>query len=196
MKRGISGVRKHIRLIILIALLEWFAIGAGFLLVTKTTNTSTPISTQITECNHMIDSPLFTGQAASYDCAAASGSWVQGTIFTKNTSALAILFTPSNSTVETVYNSTGSHFNILFPVSSAGTFTFRISGPTLSKNVATGFVSVYQVQTSNAEVPTKEHPYRTLGAGILVVTALVSAFVLFDPGKKISGLGRAPGATG
>ena len=195
MKLGMSGVRRHMRLIILIALVEWLAIGGVFVLVTRTTYSRTPVSTQITECNHLINSPLFTGQTASYSCPAASGSWVQGSIVTKNASSLEIQFVPRNGTVETVYNSTGSRFNILFPVSSAGTFTFKIRGPTESKNLATGSFSVSQVQTSSIEVPVKGHPYRTGGAIILVATALVSAIVVLDPGRKIAGLGRARGAS-
>jgi len=195
MKMGMSGVRKHMRLVILIALAEWLAIGAVLILVTRTTYALTPISAQITECNHLIDSPLFTGQTASYVCPAYSGSWVQGTIATKNTSSLAIVFVPRNGTVEMVYNSTGSHFNILFPVASAGTFTFKIRGLTLSGNVATGSMSVSQVQTSNIEIPISGHPYRTGGAIILVATALVASLVILDPGRGITRLGRTPGAT-
>ena len=195
MKLGMSGVRRHMRLIVLIALVEWLAIGAVFVLVTRTTYARTPISTQVTECNHVIDSPLFTGQTASYVCPAVSGSWVQGTVATKNSSSLAIIFVPRNGTVETVYNSTGRNFNILFPVSSAGTFTFKIKGPTSSRNVATGSVSVSQVLSSNVDIPTKGHPYRTIGAVVLVAAAMASAFVLLDPGRRISRLERTKGAT-
>jgi len=194
MKLGLSRVRRHVKLLILLALFEWLAIGAGLVVVTVTTKTSTSVSTQVAECNQVVAAPLFMGQWVSYECTAASGSWAQATIGTKYGAELALLFAPISGGSETVYNSTGSHFNVLIPVFSDGTFTLRIRNMGPSGNVATGSMSVNEIVTSSVLIPSPKHPFRTIAAVILVVAGLGVAFVAFDPGRRLAKLGQTPGA--
>jgi hypothetical protein len=188
MKLDLSRARRHLRLIILVALLEWLAIGVSLALITVTTRTDIAVSSQVVECSHIVAAPLLMGQSVSYDCAVVPGGWAQTSIAAKNNTALTIYFTPENGTKETVYTSTGLHFNALIPGLSAGTFSFRVQNMGASGNVVSGLVSVSQTTKSIAVVPSPKHPYREAGLVVLIVVAIVTAYVLYDPGRRLAGL--------
>ncbi len=183
------------RVIILLALVEWVAIGAALVLVAVSSSTDFPVSTQVTECSHIIASPLFAEESQSYDCAATTGSWAEASITTKYTTSLELAFKPYNGSLENIYNSTGSHFNALIPVFSGGIFYLRLVNLGTSGNAVTGSLSVSQNANSIAIVPSSKHPYRTGGIAVLGGAALISALVLYDPGKRLSRIIRAPGAS-
>jgi len=165
-------------------------IGLGLIFVSRLDPVVTSYDSQQSVCAFQYDIQLSPLQTKSNDCPVLQDDWLAFSIDSSENSTMLISLTRVGGSQLVLFNSTGDELNASLPISSDGALIADLTSQGSNVSSINGSLSVMAATSTNATLLSTIYPYRTIGAGLVVVGAFALFLIVWNP--PLSGMSSLP----
>ncbi len=157
-------------------------LGAGLFLVSRLNPVVQSYDTENSVCTFEYAIQLNPLQTKTNNCAVLQSDWLQLSVKSNLNITFSISLAKVGGGQVTLFNNTSTNLNATFPIPENGAIVTLLRNGSDNVSEVNGSLSVKTAVVANTTSLVTNHPYRTIGEGLLGLGALGILLVIWNPG--------------